>query len=66
MREKEFEMIIMAWICLVFFGVFAITSIVKYFRVFLNKFHALMMFISVIIVALSAGIIWGGLFNNLF
>lgn len=57
-------MTITAWVLLVCFGLFAFQGLVKFFfGGSLNKFHAIMWFIAIIISSISAGIIWGGLFQ---
>lgn len=57
-------MIVTAWILFVFFGVFSLWTTIQYFfgRKTLGLFHAMMWFFSAIVTAISAGVIWGGLF----
>lgn len=57
-------MLITAWILLVFFGLFALHGTLKFLTSRLNWLHATMWFISIIITAFSAGIIFGGLFQS--
>ncbi|MCC3687455.1 hypothetical protein [Bacillus cereus] len=55
-------MIITAWILLVCFGAFALNGFFKFFfGSGMNSFHAISWFVSIVISALSAGVIWGGL-----
>ena len=56
-------MIITAWIILICFGLFSITSIYKYLKGGMSTAHGVLMFISIIITALAAGVQFGGLFN---
>ncbi|MDX6046706.1 MULTISPECIES: hypothetical protein [Bacillus cereus group] len=57
-------MIITAWILLICFGVFALNGFFKFFfGSGMNSFHAISWFISIVISALSAGVIWGKLFQ---
>jgi len=54
-------MIITAWIILIVFGVLAITNIKKYFTNSLNIAELVLMLVSIIMSAVSAGVIFGGL-----
>jgi len=55
-------MIVTCWILLVFFGILGLSMVFKLFKGDnLNWFESLVMFISVFIAAISAGIIFGGL-----
>lgn len=57
-------MIIIAWVLLIMFGLFALHGWLKFFVAGgLNIIHSILWFISIIIAALSAGIIWGGLLH---
>jgi len=56
-------MIITAWILLIAFGILAITGFYKFFFSSLNWFHAIVWIFSIIVCALSAGILFGGLFS---
>jgi hypothetical protein len=57
-------MLITAWILLVFFGMFSVVSTFQFFLSSLGRFHAILWFIAIIITAVAAGIIWGGLFQS--
>jgi len=55
-------MIITAWIMLIAFGAFAVNGFLKFAGgTGLIPIHLVMWFVSIIIFALSAGVIWGGL-----
>jgi hypothetical protein len=57
-------MVIAAWVGLVLFGLFALISFIKmFFPPGLTALHGVTMLISFIVVAVCAGIIWGGLFQ---
>lgn len=56
-------MIITAWILLIAFGVIAITGFYQIFSSGLNWFHAIVWIFSIIVCAISAGILFGGLFS---
>jgi hypothetical protein len=58
-------MIITAWIILIVFGVVGLLGLRKLIFDRCNKMETLIFFISVILAALSAGVIWGGLFHGL-
>lgn len=57
-------MIVTAWVLLSIFGLFSITGLYKYFLGdgVTDKVGAVLI-LAVFIVALSAGVIWGGLFR---
>jgi hypothetical protein len=55
--------IISAWVMLIFFGFISINGMLKFLISSLNWFHAILWFVSIVITALSAGVIWGGLFQ---
>lgn len=59
-------MIVTAWILFSFFGLFSLWTSVQYFfgQKTLGLLHALMWFFSVVLTAISAGVIWGGLFSS--
>lgn len=58
-------MLITAWILFIFFGLFSLRTMLGYMiGDSLSWFHALFWLVSIIITAISAGIIWGGLFSN--
>lgn len=52
-----------AWILYIFFGLISLNGLFKFFfsRYGLGTFHAVIWMVSIIITALSAGVIWGGL-----
>ncbi len=54
-------MVIVCWILLVFFGIFALTSLDKYFNSGISTAHGVMMFIAIFIVALCCGVLFGGI-----
>ena len=54
-------MLITAWILLIFFGFLALHGALKFLVSSLNWLHAIIWLLSIIITALSAGIIFGGL-----
>ena len=56
---------ITAWVLLIGFGVFAINGFLKFFFGSLNWLHSILWMVSIIISALSAGVIWGGLFSTI-
>ena len=56
-------MLVTAWILLVFFGLIAVINSAKYMVSSLNKLEVLLWLISIVITALSAGVIFGGLFR---
>jgi hypothetical protein len=58
-------MIVTTWILFAFFGIFTIHGMLRFYfgKNNLKWFHAIMWFISAIITALAAGVIWGGLFQ---
>lgn len=60
-------MMVTAWIIFIFFGLFALWTTIQYYfgQKSLGWLHALMWFLSAIITALSAGIIWGDLLSIL-
>jgi hypothetical protein len=55
-------MIVSAWILLLIFGFLGLAFLRKIYFARLFKSEAVLMVISIIISALSAGVIWGGLF----
>lgn len=57
-------MLITSWVLLVCFGAFAINGFINFFFGSLNWFHAIFWFVSIIVTAISAGVIWGGLLSN--
>lgn len=56
-------MVVTAYILLVCFGFLTLMSGLTYYRSGINIFHAIAWFISIFITAISAGVIWGGLFQ---
>ena len=57
-------MIITAWILLIMFGFIAAINTIKYvFGGGLYKSEVVLWVVSIIIVAVAAGVIWGGLFS---
>jgi hypothetical protein len=56
-------MLITATILLIFFGVTAFSMLVKFLFTSLNLAELFLMITSAIITSLSAGVIWGGLFQ---
>ncbi|MFJ7982325.1 hypothetical protein ACIQ1D_18865 [Lysinibacillus xylanilyticus] len=60
-------MMVTIWILFVFFGLFTLFTSIQYFvkKASLGWFHALMWFLSAIVTAICAGIIWGGLLSSI-
>ena len=56
-------MIITAWVLLIMFGFILLMNTRKYLLSSLNKLEVALYVISIIIVAVAAGVIWGGLFS---
>lgn len=52
-----------AWILYIFFGLISLNGLLQFFfsKYGLGIFHAVIWIVSIIITALSAGVIWGGL-----
>lgn len=59
-------MLVVAWIFLIVFGLIGLSQLNKFFRSSLNLLSVVLMVVSIVIAALSAGVIWGGLFNGTF
>lgn len=58
-------MLIVAWIFLIVFGLIGLSQLRKFFwGGSLNVPSVIVMFISIILAALSAGVIWGGLLDG--
>ena len=59
-------MIITAWILFVFFGSFGLWTTIQYYiaKRTLGMTHSIMWFFSIVVTAITAGIIWGGLLSN--
>jgi hypothetical protein len=59
-------MILVAWIFLIFFGLIALQNTFKYFfGDGMSAPQAVLWIFSAIVSGISAGVIWGGLFNNI-
>ncbi|WP_186318601.1 hypothetical protein [Bacillus pumilus] len=56
-------MIVTAYILLACFGFFNLMSGLKFLRSGLSILHGVLWFISIFITAISAGVIWGGLYQ---
>lgn len=56
-------MIIVAWILLIAFGTFSLSSLLSVISTGISIGHAMLMFVAIVVTALSAGVIWGGLLN---
>lgn len=57
-------MLLVAWIFLITFGLIAVSQLLRFFTSSINIPSAILMFLSIIITGLSAGVIWGGLFSG--
>ena len=55
-------MIITAWILLIFFSMFSLSYLMKFFKTSVEGVNIIVWFFSIFMVALSAGVIWGDLF----
>lgn len=55
-------MIVTCWIMLISFGFIAVTSIAKYWSEGISTAQSVLMFLSIIIVALCSGVIFGGIY----
>jgi len=51
--------IITWWILFIIFGLLALHSLIKYFWAGITRYHTILMVVSIIIAAVSAGTIWG-------
>lgn len=56
-------MIVVAWIFLIVFGWFALLGWLQYWQAGVNIWHLFFIMLWTVIAALSAGVIWGGLFQ---
>jgi len=56
-------MVLTAWILFLFFGFFTLHGLINFLFSGLNDAQVVVFFLSVFITAVSAGVIWGGLFQ---
>lgn len=56
-------MTVVAWIFLIVFGIIGLQFFRKLMLAEVNKAELFLMLFSIIVAALSAGVIWGGLFQ---
>lgn len=62
-KVRNYKMVLMAWILLIAFGLFSLQGWIKYYINGLKTPHFVAVAFGAIITALSAGIIFGGLFQ---
>jgi hypothetical protein len=54
-------MVVVAYVLLAMFGLIGLSFTLKFFTERMNKFEVFVWLLSVVVSALSAGVIWGGL-----
>lgn len=54
-------MLVVSWIFLIIFGLIGLTFLNKMYRYRINSSELVMMLFSIVVAALSAGVIFGGL-----